>query len=69
MKWCKCGSGAINDDPKEKLCDRCWRDRTIKKLRKHLAAVCEAYREHAPWSLEDAVVKAEAYLNSTKKRR
>jgi hypothetical protein len=32
MKRCKCGSYAINDDPKEALCDLCWRDVEICRL-------------------------------------
>lgn len=30
---CKCGSFAINDDPAGVLCDRCWRDVEIARLR------------------------------------
>ena len=30
MRSCKCGSGAINDDPLEQQCDRCWRDGIIR---------------------------------------
>lgn len=26
---CKCGSWAINDDPLQEQCDRCWRDAII----------------------------------------
>ena len=33
MRRCKCGSCAINDDPAGVLCDRCWRDVKIEKLR------------------------------------
>ena len=30
---CKCGSFAINDDPNRELCDNCWRDAEIERLR------------------------------------
>ena len=30
---CKCGSRAINDDPHSVLCDLCWRDAEIERLR------------------------------------
>lgn len=30
---CKCGSRAINDDPHSVLCDNCWRDAEIERLR------------------------------------
>ena len=30
---CKCGSFAINDDPNRELCDLCWRDVEIERLR------------------------------------
>lgn len=29
---CKCGSYAINDDPNNILCDRCWRDAKLVTL-------------------------------------
>jgi len=29
----KCGSYAINDDPERVLCDKCWRDAEIERLR------------------------------------
>jgi hypothetical protein len=28
----KCGSAAMNDDPRKTLCDLCWRDAEIKRL-------------------------------------
>lgn len=34
---CKCGSRAINDDPHSVLCDNCWRDAEIERLRGALA--------------------------------
>lgn len=33
---CKCGSRAINDDPDKELCDTCWRDAEIERLRGEL---------------------------------
>lgn len=30
---CKCGSRAVNDDPDRLLCDNCWRDAEIERLR------------------------------------
>ena len=34
MKRCeKCPSYAINDDPQQRLCDCCWRDAEIERLR------------------------------------
>ena len=33
MGQCKCGSYAVNDDPAGLLCDRCWRDAEIARLR------------------------------------
>ena len=36
---CKCGSYAINDDPERVLCDKCWRDAEIERLREE----CECY--------------------------
>ena len=33
MNRCKCGSYAVNDDPERMLCDKCWRDATIERLR------------------------------------
>ena len=33
---CKCGSRAINDDPDRLLCDTCWRDAEIERLRGEL---------------------------------
>jgi hypothetical protein len=72
MSKCKCGSGAINDDPKQTLCDCCWRDERIATLRKHLAAVCKAtavmiaaVNARAVFDISvprDAVKAAEAYL-------
>ena len=35
---CKCGSFAINDDPHSVLCDNCWRDVEIERLRKEVDA-------------------------------
>lgn len=32
MRQCKCGSYAINDDPKRAACDSCWRDAKIAAL-------------------------------------
>jgi hypothetical protein len=34
---CKCGSFAINDDPEQVLCDRCWRDAKIASLEDDVA--------------------------------
>ena len=34
---CKCGSFAINDDPEQALCDRCWRDAKIASLEANVA--------------------------------
>ena len=36
MNQCRCGSYAINHDPKRKLCDCCWRDATIAKQRNEI---------------------------------
>mgnify|MGYP000968449921 CR=1 FL=1 len=37
----KCGSYAINDDPERVLCDKCWRDAEIERLRAWIARTAE----------------------------
>lgn len=51
---CKCGSRAINDDPDRLLCDRCWRDAEIERLRGELDECRRLLRE--------AVAACEVYL-------
>ena len=42
---CKCGSRAINDDPHSVLCDNCWRDAEIERLRGELDECRRLLRE------------------------
>ena len=42
MIKCQCGSYAINDDPERVLCDRCWRDDEIERLKAELEEAREA---------------------------
>lgn len=44
MSICKCGSRALNDDPERILCDCCWRDAEIDRLRAALDEVQTARR-------------------------
>lgn len=43
MRQCKCGSYAINDDPKRAACDSCWRDAKIAALESEVAALRAVY--------------------------
>lgn len=44
MSQCKCGGYAINDDPAGLLCDRCWRDEEITRLKSKLDSAVELLR-------------------------
>ena len=39
---CECGSYAINDHPERTLCDRCWRDAEIERLREEVKRLTAA---------------------------
>ena len=43
---CKCGSRAINDDPDRLLCDTCWRDAEIERLREQLREQTKSFCTH-----------------------
>ena len=43
---CKCGSRAINDDPYRLLCDTCWRDAEIERLREQLREQTKSFCTH-----------------------
>lgn len=45
MNQCKCGSYAINDDPKNELCDICMRNATIATLKAQRDELLEAARD------------------------
>lgn len=45
MECKNCGSFALNDDPERQLCDRCWRDAKIDRLRSDLAAMTKRAEE------------------------
>mgnify|MGYP001435612329 CR=1 FL=1 len=53
MTPCNCGSFAINDDPQHKLCDKCWRDVEIKRLRSALARLPACWRIDGETFIQD----------------
>ncbi len=49
MRECPCGSFAINHDPERLLCDCCWRDAEIERLRADNAGLRVDLEDEANW--------------------
>jgi hypothetical protein len=62
MRMCKCGSYAINDDPRGRQCDRCWRTDVIERLTDELLRLQKVVCDEDCESIERV-------LNGEKKRR